>query len=142
MSTKSVAAVAGQSDDSDVVAGLSFKQWERRFVNVLIKGTQKPLLLDCGSDISVVDKKFAKEQQIPYKPAQGSQVRSVSNNGLAIIGRATVRMSVEETTFSEVVFVAEQLCDSAIHGSSALAKLQSLTINYGGLAPPLIVASQ
>ena len=142
MSTKNVAAVAGQSDDSNVVAGLSFKQRERRFVNVLIKGTQKPWLLDCGSDISVVDKKFAKEQQIPYKPLQGSQVRSVSNNGLAIIGRAKVRMSVEETTFFEVVFVAEQLCDSAILGSSALAKFQSLTINYGGLAPPLIVASQ
>ena len=74
MSTKKVAAVAGQSDDSDVVAGLSFKQRERRFVNVLIKGTQKPWLLDCGSDISVVDKNFAKEQQIPYKPVQGSQV--------------------------------------------------------------------
>ena len=51
-------------------------------------------------------------------------------------------MSVEETTFSEVIFVAEQLCDSAILGSSVLAKFQSLTINYGGLAPPLIVASQ
>ena len=51
-------------------------------------------------------------------------------------------MSIEETTFSEVVFVAEQLCDSAILGFSALAKFQSLTINYGGLAPPLIVASQ
>ena len=42
MSTKNVAAVAGQSDDSDVGAGLSFKQRERRFLNVLIKGTQKP----------------------------------------------------------------------------------------------------
>ena len=142
MSTKNVAAVAGQSDDSDVVAGLSFKQRERRFVNVLIRGTQKPWLLDCGSDISVVDKKVAKELQIPYKPVQGSQVRSVSNNGLAIIGRAKVRTNVEETTFSEVVFVAEQLCDSVILGSSALAKFQSLTINCGGLAPPLIVTSQ
>ena len=52
----------------------------------------------------------------------------------------TAHFSIEGHDWKETIFVARKCCDPAILGETALSQIESITIKYQGLSPPLVYA--
>lgn len=142
LAQKKVAAQEGasDSDDSDFVASLSYKKRQRRFVLANVNGISRHFLVDSGSDITVVEKSVAKQLKlgVNFKP---HNTRSIGDQLVKITGSATAQFSLNGHLWQDTIYVAAKLCDPAILGSSSLSQFQSVTIDYKGPAPPLVIAS-
>ena len=127
-------------DDTDVVASLSYKRRQRRFILATVNGVSRHFLVDSGSDITVVEQSVAKQLKMRIN-TKTHNTRSIVDKPVKIIGSATAYFSIEGYEWKETIFVATKLCDPAILGSSALSQFESTTIKYQGLSPLLFFAS-
>jgi hypothetical protein len=143
LGSRSVAVVDALSDsDSDdfIRCISSSKKRQRRFVKGLVNGVEVPWLLDSGSDITVVSETVARKLNLKFQ-AMRSSAKSVSNTSIQLLGSCRTSIELDGTTIQEQIHVAKTLCEPAILGTTALARFESVTINYGGKAPPLVVAA-
>ena len=98
------------------------------------------LLVDSGSDITVVEHSVAKLLKVRIN-AKTHNTRLIGDKPVKIIGSATAHLSIEGHKWEDTFSVATKLWDPAILGSSALSQFESITIKYQSLAPPLFITS-
>ena len=67
-----------ESDDSDVIASLSYKRRQRRFFLAKVDGVSRHFPVDPGSDITVVVQSVAKHLKLRITLARSEKIRSMA----------------------------------------------------------------
>ena len=117
---------------------------KRKDLSVLINGKKVTMLIDSGSDITVISSKLCHELGLHYTRRFSEKIQSkvVGANGSSIKMLGIIEKACIETSkgfLIDNVWIAENLSTEAIFGQSSLSAFQSLTIQYGGHLPDLKV---
>ena len=114
----------------------------RRSLSVSINGKRLSMLIDSGSDNTLINAATARRINLRYKPPPKPTPRIIGANGRPIKMFGIVPNACIDTPqgyLLDTVCVAADLNTEAILGQSSLAAFKSLTIRYGGNPPPLTV---
>ena len=100
------------------------------------------MLIDSGSDLTIIDFTTAYRLHLSFKPLQRLFPRILGANNTSIDMVGMIRNACLETPSGyivDTVWVAKNLTSEAILGQSSLSAFQALTFQYGGHLPPLSV---
>ena len=99
------------------------------------------MLIDSGSDITVLSLKFCRAIQLAFKPISSPpKAIGVTGNAIKLVGCVNnACIETKDGFFIDNVWVAKDLNTDAILGDSSLSAFQALTIRYGGHLPTLEV---
>ncbi len=114
----------------------------KKTISVFINGKGiASLLIDTGSDISVLSRELCEKVGLQYKQISSSpKAIGASGNSIKLIGRIDEAcIETRAGYFIDTIWVANHLNTDAIMGLSSLSSFQALTINYGGCLPSLKV---
>ena len=116
---------------------------KRKTISVSINGKLVPsMLIDSGSDITVLSLKFCQAIQLAFKPISSPpKAIGVTGNAIKLVGCVNnACIETKDGFFIDNVWVAKDLNTDAILGDSSLSAFQALTIRYGdGHLPTLEV---
>lgn len=117
---------------------------KRKSIAVTINGKSiSSILIDSGSDITVLSHNLCEAIGLPYKRVLSSP-KVVGANGvpLNLVGRIdNACIETNKNYLVDTVWVAKHLNTDAIMGESSLKSFKSVQINYDGHLPTLQVAS-
>ena len=100
------------------------------------------MLIDSGSDLTIIDFTTASRLHLSFKPLQRLSPRILGANNTSIDMVGMIRKACLENPngyIVDTVWVAKNLTSEAILRQSSLSAFQALTLQYGGHLPPLSV---
>ena len=111
-------------------------------LEVTVNSKRVTMLIDSGSNITILHIKAAKRLNLPFKkpPSIHPQILGANNIPIMIVG--IIPNACIETLqgfLVDNVWIASNLLLEAIFGQSSLTAFQALTIQYGGSLPTLKV---
>ena len=143
--SREISSVKSPKDQLQV-STTSTNKSDRKFLSVKFNDvTQVSMLVDTGSDITLVSKTIALKCGLSsmIKPiTKTSECLSASGQSIKIFGKIPqVTMQVQQRFIVDDVWVADYITDDAIMGRTSLEQFESLEITYGGKLPPLKVSN-
>ena len=114
----------------------------KRFITASINGKPLKMLVDSGSDLTIVNVSTAKKIGLKFSAPAHSVPNVTSANGSPISVVGTICNACIETPqgyLIDTVWIAANLSAEAILGHSSLSAFASLTIHYGGELPELSI---
>ena len=114
----------------------------RRSISLSINGKRLNILIDSGSDLTIVNVRTAKRLGLRFNPSTFPVPKIVGANGIPInmigfIPNACIKTA--QGFLTDSVWVATNLTSDSIFGQSSLSAFGALTIRYGGELPDLTV---
>lgn len=138
--TRQLAAISTPVSDDEppatgpepVVSVINGFRPQRKWITAIINGHEVRMLLDTGSDITVLSEAVARYCNLRSKPITGSRCYLASGQmKLAAIAHETI-IRIGSHAVSDNIYVTRELHDGAILGNSYLSQFRSLTVSYGG----------
>ena len=114
----------------------------KRFLQASINGKQIKMLIDSGSDLTIISANIAKQLGLKFSAPlhHVPDIRGANGSSIRMLG--TIQNACIETPqgyLIDTVWVAANLTSDAILGQSSLSAFEALTIQYGGRLPNLLV---
>ena len=99
-------------------------------------------LIDSGSSDSFIHPDVAQKLSLPISPTNTDVNMAVLSLSSNVLGYCITDITVNDKKYSKVIlYVMKDLCADTILGQDFQSKHESVTINYGGSEPPLVIAS-
>ena len=114
----------------------------QRHLAATINGKTVDMLIDSGSDLTIVSENTTKRLRLVFSPVARPVQNIVSANGTQVKMIDKITDACIETSqgyLIDTIWITDNLSSEAILGASSLSAFSALTIKYGGQLPALTV---
>jgi len=125
---------------TSIVGAVHCSSSQRKFIAAKINDSSLNLLVDSGSDVSILTKSIAERLHLRWHPPKATPPRSVDGSSLKIIGMVNVALELDSCFINTEFLIADQLHEQAILGMSTLQQFEGLHLTFRGKLPTLNVA--
>ena len=109
-------------------------------VDISVEGKTVSALIDSGSTHSFIHPDLVKQHLMTIQPTQENVTMATSTFSTKMVGYCLINITLKGRLYSNVkLYILPNLCTDVILGQNWQAQHESITIYYGGAAPPLKV---
>ncbi len=123
-----------------ITLAVTGKSLHNSCVGISVEGKTVTALIDSGSTHSFIHPDLVKQHSLTVHPTQENVTMATSTFSTKMQGYCFTDITLKGSLYSNVkLYILPNLCTDVILGQNWQAQHESVTIHYGGAAPPLKV---